>query len=103
MNTHVVFFLFLTGMLVMGFILLNVPHIDVAKDILPSWSSVLRSMSLVIILLKAGLGIDTVALKKLGFVCLRLSFLPCLAEACIIAVVAYFILQFPWDWAFMLG
>ncbi|XP_071828857.1 sodium/hydrogen exchanger 9B2-like [Apostichopus japonicus] len=93
----------LLGMLIMGFILYNVPHIDVAKDISPSWSSVLRSMSLVIILLKAGLGIDTVALRKLGFVCLRLSFLPCLAEACTIAVVAYFILQFPWDWAFMLG
>ncbi|KAJ8022525.1 Sodium/hydrogen exchanger 9B2 [Holothuria leucospilota] len=93
----------LLGMLMMGFILRNVPYVDIATDIDPSWSSVLRSMSLVIILLKAGLGIDTTALRKLGCVCFRLSFIPCLVEASAVAVVGYIVLKFPWDWAFMLG
>jgi len=46
------------GMLIAGVALRNIPYINVAKDINPSWSSTLRSIALVVILLKAGLELD---------------------------------------------
>ncbi|XP_071492549.1 sodium/hydrogen exchanger 9B2-like [Diadema antillarum] len=93
----------LLGMLGAGFMLKNISAINVANDIDHDWASALRSIALVVILLRAGLGIDARALKKLSVVCLRLSFIPSLLEAIIIAVVSHFMLRFPWDWAFMLG
>ena len=90
-------------MLIVGFILRNVPKINVAADIDKSWSSALRSMALVVILIQAGLGLDAKALKSLSMVCLRLCCMPCLFEACAAGVVSHFLLGFPWAWGFMLG
>ncbi|XP_047135711.1 sodium/hydrogen exchanger 9B2 isoform X1 [Hydra vulgaris] len=91
------------GMLVVGFILRNVPNIDFAKDINPQWSSNLRSVALAVILLRSGLGLDIQALKKLKYTVSRLAFTPCLTEAVTIAISAYFILGMPWLWGFQLG
>ncbi|XP_030835794.1 sodium/hydrogen exchanger 9B2 [Strongylocentrotus purpuratus] len=93
----------LLGMLVVGFMLRNIPVINVAEDISPTWSSSLRDMALVIILLQAGIGLDASALKRLSMVCVRLCCMPCIAEACTAAVVSHFLLGFPWAWGFMLG
>ncbi|XP_071508916.1 sodium/hydrogen exchanger 9B2-like [Diadema antillarum] len=93
----------LLGMLIVGFLLRNIPVINVAEDINPEWSSSLRAMALVIILLQAGIGLDAGALKRLSIVCVRLCCLPCIAEACTAAVVSHFLLGFPWPWGFMLG
>ena len=60
-------------------------------------------MALTVILIKAGLGLDPAALKRLSLVVLRLAFLPSIAEAAIDAVAAYFILGFDWTWAFLLA
>lgn len=46
----------LLGMLVVGFMLRNVPAINIAKDIDQTWSGNLRAMALAIILTRAGLG-----------------------------------------------
>ncbi|XP_030835875.1 sodium/hydrogen exchanger 9B2 [Strongylocentrotus purpuratus] len=93
----------LLGMLAAGFILKNVKAIDIANDISREWASALRSIALVVILLRAGLGIDAKALRRLSLVCLRLSFVPSILEAVIIAVASHFLIDFPWEWAFMLG
>nr|XP_054773886.1 sodium/hydrogen exchanger 9B2-like [Lytechinus pictus] len=93
----------LLGMLAAGFILKNVQAIDIANDISRDWASALRSIALVVILLRAGLGINAKALRRLSFVCLRLSFVPSILEATIVAVASHFFLDFPWEWAFMLG
>nr|XP_054773082.1 sodium/hydrogen exchanger 9B2-like [Lytechinus pictus] len=93
----------LLGMLIVGFMLRNIPVINVASDIYPSWSSSLRDMALVIILLQAGIGLDASALKRLSMVCIRLCCMPCIAEACTAAIVSHFLLGFPWPWGFMLG
>ncbi|XP_041485544.1 sodium/hydrogen exchanger 9B2-like isoform X2 [Lytechinus variegatus] len=93
----------LLGMLIVGFMLRNIPVINVASDIHPSWSSSLRDMALVIILLQAGIGLDASALKRLSMVCVRLCCMPCIAEACTAAIVSHFLLGFPWPWGFMLG
>jgi solute carrier family 9B (sodium/hydrogen exchanger), member 1/2 len=93
----------LLGMLIVGFMLRNVPGINVARDINPKWSSVLRNIALTVILIRAGLGLDGRALKKLSKSVLLLSFLPCLAEAATVGLTAHFILGFPWLWGFLLG
>ncbi|XP_038060272.1 sodium/hydrogen exchanger 9B2-like [Patiria miniata] len=93
----------LLGMLIVGFILRNVPRINIAVDIDKEWSSGLRSVALVVILMQAGLGLDAKALRSLSMVCVRLCFLPCLVEACVAGVVSHFLLGLPWVWGFMLG
>ncbi|XP_038060372.1 sodium/hydrogen exchanger 9B2-like [Patiria miniata] len=93
----------LLGMLLVGFIFKNVPGIQIADDIHPGWASALRNIALAVILIKAGLGIDAAALRRLSLVCARLSTVPCVSEAIIIAIMSHALLGFSWDWAFMLG
>ena len=52
------FFVVETGMLLAGIALRNIPNVSIAEDIPPMWSSDLRSISLAVILLKAGLELD---------------------------------------------
>lgn len=93
----------LLGMLIVGCMLTNVPGIDVAKDIAPAWSSTTRSLALTVILIKAGLGLDPVALKRLSLMVLRLAFLPSLAEVAVDGVAAKLILDLSWTWSFLLA
>lgn len=55
------------------------------------------------ILLRAGLGLDAVALRRLSMVVLRLAIIPCSVEAITVAIVSHYILDFPWQWGFLLG
>lgn len=89
--------------LLQGCLLRNVPVVNFAKDINPKWSAVLRNVALTVILTRAGLGLDSRALRKLSKSVLLLAFLPCAVEACVVGLAARFILQFPWLWAFLLG
>eukprot|EP00118_Oscarella_pearsei_P008517 m.44309 g.44309 ORF g.44309 m.44309 type:complete len:808 (+) comp33513_c0_seq7:85-2508(+) len=68
-----------------------------------AWSSALRSVALVVILSRAGLGLNPSALKRLKYVVMRLAFLPCLAEALVFAIVSHFLLDMPWAWSFTAG
>jgi NhaP-type Na+/H+ or K+/H+ antiporter len=58
---------------------------------------------MVVILIKAGLGLDSSALRRLSFVVTKLAFIPCLVEAATVAVVAHLVLGFPWLWGTLLG
>ncbi|XP_043825446.1 sodium/hydrogen exchanger 9B2 [Dromiciops gliroides] len=93
----------LLGMLLAGFLLRNIPVISDQIQIKHVWSASLRSIALAIILVRAGLGLDSKALRKLKAVCLRLSMGPCLVEACSSAVLAHFLMHLPWQWGFILG
>nr|KAG5713904.1 hypothetical protein BaRGS_024531 [Batillaria attramentaria] len=77
--------------------------IDVGRQIDPAWSSTARNMALAVILMKAGLGLDPVALKRLSLVVVRLAFCPSLVEAAVDGVAAHLILGLPWDWAYCLA
>ncbi|TRY75264.1 hypothetical protein TCAL_08307 [Tigriopus californicus] len=92
----------LLGMLITGIVLKNLPFIEF-EDRWAVWSSTLRGVALVIILMRAGLGLDPEALKRLSALVFRLAFLPCLAETSVVAVASHFLLGFPWLWGFMLG
>ncbi|KAM6972717.1 sodium/hydrogen exchanger 9B2 [Aplochiton taeniatus] len=93
----------LLGMLLMGFMLRNIPVVTKAVYIDFRWSSSLRNIALAVILARAGLGLDGSALKKLKSVCLRVGAGPCIMEACSIAVVSHFLMGLPWVWGFILG
>ncbi|XP_012583469.1 PREDICTED: mitochondrial sodium/hydrogen exchanger 9B2 isoform X2 [Condylura cristata] len=93
----------LLGMLLAGFLLRNTPVLSDYVQIQPRWSSSLRSVALAVILVRAGLGLDSKALRRLKGVCVRLSAGPCLAEACTSALLARVLLGLPWRWAFLLG
>ncbi|CAO2600109.1 Sodium/hydrogen exchanger 9B2 [Lemmus lemmus] len=93
----------LLGMLLAGFLLRNVPVISENVQIQHKWSSSLRSIALSVILVRAGLGLDPKALKKLKGVCVRLAIGPCIVEACTSALLAHFLMGLPWQWGFILG
>ena len=92
----------LLGMLLAGIALKNIPTLEFP----PNWndySSTLRGVALVIILTRAGLGLDPEALKRLSGVVFRLAFIPCLVETLIVGVASHVLLDLPWLWGFMLG
>ncbi|XP_063116638.1 sodium/hydrogen exchanger 9B1 isoform X2 [Cavia porcellus] len=93
----------LLGMLLAGFIIRNIPSIAKHVKVPTWWSSTLRSTALTVILIRAGLGLDPKVLQQMKTVCFRLSFGPCLVEACSAAVFSHFIMDFPWQWGFLLG
>ncbi|XP_071552280.1 sodium/hydrogen exchanger 9B2-like isoform X2 [Panulirus ornatus] len=94
----------LLGMLIVGILLNSVPGVnEIGKNIDGEWSSALRNIALVVILLRAGLGLDPAALKELSFMVIRLAFSPCIIETIVVAVVTNLLLDFPWLWGLMLG
>ena len=92
----------LLGMLILGIIvgpnMLNL----ISNDIL-TISPVLRKIALIVILLRAGLGINRSTLKKVGKTALKMSFLPCVIEGFTIAFVSKYILNISFIEAGMLG
>ena len=93
----------LLGMMIVGFMVRNISAINIYSSINPNWSSALRNIALCVILLRSGLGLDINALKRLKFTVVRLAFCPCLSEAITVAILARFLLEMPWLWAFQLG
>uniref|UniRef100_A0A3B5AWD1 Mitochondrial sodium/hydrogen exchanger 9B2-like n=1 Tax=Stegastes partitus TaxID=144197 RepID=A0A3B5AWD1_9TELE len=93
----------LLGMLLMGFLLRNIPVVTDGVYIDFRWSASLRNIALAVILARAGLGLDPTALKKLKSVCIRVAVGPCTIEACTIALVSHFLMGLPWVWGFILG
>ena len=93
----------LFGMIIAGFLLRNVPHIDFAQDISPIWSSTIRNVALVIVLIRGGLSLNPEQLKRLKLAVLLLAFGPCVVEGAVDGIVGTFYLKLPWQWAFMLG
>lgn len=93
----------LVGMLIVGVLYRNLPFIRFSEDISTKSASSLRDVSLAVILLKAGLGLDAQKLKILKKVVFRLSFVPCVLEAITSALASRYLLGLPWLWASMLG
>uniref|UniRef100_A0A452RS00 Solute carrier family 9 member B1 n=1 Tax=Ursus americanus TaxID=9643 RepID=A0A452RS00_URSAM len=80
----------LLGMLLAGFTVRNVPFLSNYIRVNNMWSSTLETLIIV-------------ALKHLKRVCFRLAIGPCLMEACSTAVISHFLMNFPWQWGFLLG
>ncbi|CAG0919157.1 unnamed protein product [Notodromas monacha] len=93
----------LLGMLLTGICIRNIPHLAFTANFNPQLNAALRTFALLIILTRAGLGLQPKTLKQMPGTVLALSLLPNLAEASTVAVTAKFLLGFPWSHAFMLG
>ena len=93
----------LVGMIIAGIMLKNVPGIDFARHISNTWSSTIRNIALIVVLLRGGLSMDFQQLKRLKFAVLLLAFGPCVLEGAVDGVLALFWLGLPWQFAFTLG
>lgn len=92
----------LLGMIILG-IIVGPNMLDlISKEIL-TISPDLRKIALIVILLRAGLGINRSTLKKVGKTALKMSFLPCVIEGFTIAFVGRYILNISFIEAGMLG
>lgn len=98
----------LLGMILTGIILgeysknyiVNILKLDFLEpffisDKILSISSDLRLCALIVILVRAGLGIDKESLKKIGNVALKMACIPCLFEGFTIMMVTHLLLGFP--------
>lgn len=66
-------------------------------------SSELRTLGLIIILIRAGLGIDKEVLQKIGFTAIKMASLPCLVEGFTVMAAVHFILGYSLPVAGCLG
>lgn len=62
-----------------------------------------RKIALVVLLTRAGLDLDPEALKKLYLRVITLGLVPWLLEATALALLSHYFLDFPWQWAMLLG
>lgn len=92
----------LVGMVLVG-IILGPQVTDLIDPNVIAASTALRTIAVMVILMKAGLGLDREKLLQQGTVALRLGFLPATCEALIIAVVAMWIFKFDFPTGLLLG
>lgn len=97
----------LLGMLLAGIIYTHVIYNSASISPIPkSVSATLRSIALVIILSRGGLGISPSQLRARAFEIFRLATFPCLGEMVVVAVACYLIMGVTkeyWYWAVMAG
>lgn len=92
----------LVGMILMGIILGSQVGNILSETLIESADS-FRVIAVMVILMKAGLGLDAEKLSKQGSVALRLGFLPAGCEAIVIALVSMWLLNFDFATGLLLG
>ncbi len=92
----------LVGMVLVGIVLGPQMGNLLSPEIL-GLADALRTIAVMVILMKAGLGLDREKLAQQGTVALRLGFLPAACEAVAIALAAMFLLQFDFLTGLLLG
>jgi NhaP-type Na+/H+ or K+/H+ antiporter len=93
----------LLGQLIVGFLLRNIIP-DQLEGMSAGTNSMLRSIALAIIMLRAGLGLDFEMLRKSSVSTMILSTGPCIGEATTIALIVKVIKPLmSWPFCFMLG
>ncbi|MGB7415606.1 MAG: cation:proton antiporter [Thermosynechococcaceae cyanobacterium] len=92
----------LIGMILVGIVLGPELANLLAPSVLNSADD-LRTIAVMVILMRAGLGLDREKLQQQGSVALRLGFLPVTAEAIVVAFLAVILFQFDWIIGLLLG
>lgn len=92
----------LIGMLLAG-IMVGPYALNFLSPVMLSAGEQIRTLALIIILLKAGLGMDRQQLQRYGSVVMRLGFLPCLLEALAVALIVNILLGWEFIFALLLG
>ncbi|KAI1697901.1 sodium/hydrogen exchanger family domain-containing protein [Ditylenchus destructor] len=91
----------LLGVLLAGILIRNIGLSSF--EFAPEIGTFLRKFAFVIILLRAGLGLDPDALKRLKGVCVRLSLLPCSFEALAVCFASWLMFGFQPIYGLLLG
>jgi NhaP-type Na+/H+ or K+/H+ antiporter len=92
----------LLGMILAGIVL--GPHcLDFISPLLLNISAELRTAALIVILIRAGLGVNREILNKIGVPALKMSCIPGIFEGLSVMLVAHHLLSLPWLEAGMLG
>lgn len=63
----------------------------------------LRKVALVLIMIRAGLGLDPDMLRTLSLQVLGLALIPATVEVAAVTVLAFLLLDLPWLWGVLLG
>lgn len=92
----------LVGMVLVGMLLGPQVAQVIGSEVLES-ADAFRTIAVMVILMKAGLGLDREKLAQQGTVALRLGFLPATCEAIVIALAAIWLLKFDFATALLLG
>ncbi|MGI0481468.1 cation:proton antiporter [Geminocystis sp. CENA526] len=92
----------LVGMIVIGIILGSQVSNILSETVLESADS-FRLFAVMVILMKAGLGLDAQKLSQQGTVALRLGFLPAGGESIVVAFVSMWLLNFDFATGLLLG
>lgn len=92
----------LIGMLLAG-IIIGPDVLDVMPVAMEELSADIRSLALLVVLLKAGLGLDREKILAEGSVAIRLGFMPAVIEATVVAVASRYIMGWDWYTAWLLG
>ncbi|XP_050562031.1 sodium/hydrogen exchanger 9B2 isoform X2 [Spodoptera frugiperda] len=92
----------LIGMLLTGIAFQNLQLVHMT-DSYRKLNQDLRKIALVIILTRAGLGLNAGVLRKHYAAVLQLGLLPWLVECVAIAISSHYLLSLPWIWGFLLG
>ena len=92
----------LLGMILAGFLLGNQGFDYISPDVLHI-SGELRTAALIVILIRAGLGISRKTLNKIGVSAFKMSFVPCLFEASFLIAISMLLLDFTFIQAGMMA
>lgn len=92
----------LLGMLILG-VIIGPYCLNIIDQSILNISGDLRVIALIIILLRAGFGINLGRLRKVGTSAIKMSFIPDIMEGLTVMVVAYYLLGLPIIEAGMLG
>jgi NhaP-type Na+/H+ or K+/H+ antiporter len=92
----------LLGMILTG-IILGPYCLNFISPLLLNISAEMRTAALIVILIRAGLGINRETLNKIGIPALKMSCIPGIFEGLTVMLVAHHLLSLPWLEAGMLG
>ena len=95
----------LLGMIAVGIFLgpYGIPGCNLISPLINNMSFELRTAALIIILIRAGLGLNRQTLNKVGVPALKMSFIPCLLEGGAVTLIAHYLLKLDWASSGMLG
>ncbi|KAF6215470.1 hypothetical protein GE061_010224 [Apolygus lucorum] len=92
----------LVGMLAVGILFQNVGLVNIHGPYM-KLTSVLRKIALVLILTRAGLDLDSKAMKKWTTTICKMATIPWIVEALVVAVLSVAFFDLPWMWAILMG
>ncbi|MCF6176308.1 MAG: cation:proton antiporter [Victivallaceae bacterium] len=95
----------LLGMILVGIIFgpYGIPSCNLISPLISEMSAELRTGALIIILIRAGLGLNRQTLNKVGIPALKMSCIPCLVEGGTVTLIAHYLLKLDWAASGMLG